>query len=105
VLLVIALVGLASHSSSPQVERAVAVVVTHASDADLAGVVATRATGHALQLPAWSGSGLEADSAHVLGAALLVSLLLGLVRSTPLPSRSARSLPWWRGPPQLPFVN
>jgi len=105
-LLVLALAGSGSHSSAPQVRRpANRVVVTHASNADIAGLVATRATGYPLPTPTWSGPGVDADSAQMLGAALLASLLLALVRLTPAPSQSARSLPWWRGPPQVAFVN
>jgi hypothetical protein len=105
-LLVLALVGTGSHSSAPQVQRpANLVLVAHGSNADIAGLVATRATGHPLQTPTWSGPGVDGDSAQMLGAALLVSLLLALVGMTPAPSQSARSLPWWRGPPQVAFVN
>jgi hypothetical protein len=105
-LLVIALAGPGADSSAPQVQRpANVVVVTHVSNADIAGLVATRAPAHQLQTPTWSGSGVDADSAQTLGAAVLASLLLALVRLTPPSSQSARSLPRWRGPPQVAFVN
>jgi len=104
-LLVIALVGPGSHSSAPQLQRPANVVVTHVSNVDIAGLVATRATGHPPQTPTWSGPGVDPDSAQMLTAALLASLLLSLVRLTPPPSQSARSLPRWRGPPQVAFVN
>lgn len=105
-LLVIALAGPASRLSAPQLQRPTDVVVgAHVSNADLAGLAATRATGHPPQTSAWSGSGVDADSAQMLTAALLASLLLSLARLTRPPSLSAQSLPLWRGPPQVAFVN
>jgi hypothetical protein len=105
-LLVIALAAPGSHSSAPQVQRPANLVVgIHPIDADIAGLVATRAIGHPLQTPTWSGSGVDADSPQMLGAALFASLLLALVRLTRPRSQSARSLPRWRGPPQVAFVN
>jgi len=105
-LLVIALAGPGSHSSAPQLQRPTNLVVgTHVSNADIAGLVATRVTGHPPQTSAWSGSGVDADSAQMLTAALLASLLISLVRLTRPPSPSAQSLPRWRGPPQVAFVN
>jgi hypothetical protein len=104
-LLVIALVSSGSHSSAPQVQRPADLVVAHLSKADITGLVPTRATGHPVQAPTWSGPGIDADSAQLLGAALLASLLLALVRPTLPPSRSARALPRRRGPPKVAFVN
>jgi len=104
-LLVIALMGPGSQSSVPQMPRPADLVVAHVTDADIAGVVPTRVTGQHVQMPTWSGSGLGVDSAQLLSAALLASLLLALVRLTPPPSQSALSLPRWRGPPQVALVN
>jgi hypothetical protein len=105
-LLAIALAGPGSHSSTPQVQRpALLVVGTHLSDADIVSLVRTRATGHPVHTPTWSASGVGADSVQMLGAALLASLLLTLVRLTRPPSQSAHSLPPWRGPPHAAFVH
>jgi hypothetical protein len=105
-LLVIALAGSGSRSSVPQLQRPADLVVgAHVSNADIAGLVATRVTGHPPQTPTWSGSGVDSDFAQLLTAALLASLLLSLVRLTRPPSQSAQSLPRWRGPPQIAFVN
>jgi hypothetical protein len=105
-LLVIALAGPGSHSSAPQLQGPTTLVVgTHVSNADISGLVATRPTGHAPQTSAWSGPGVDADSTQMLTAALLALLLLSLVRLTRPPSPSAQSLPRWRGPPQVAFVN
>jgi hypothetical protein len=105
-LLVIAVAGPGSHSSAPQLQpRANLVVGIHASDAHIPGVLATRTTGHPLQAPTWSGPGVDVDAAQVVSAALLASLLLSLARLTLPPSQSAHSLPRWRGPPQVAFMN
>jgi hypothetical protein len=105
-LLVIALAGPGSHSSAPQSQPPANLVVgVHVTDAHIPGVVATRATGHPLQAPTWSGPGVDVDAAQMVTAALLALLLLSLARLTRPPSQSAHSLPRWRGPPQVAFVN
>src|SRR5947208_2143800 len=105
-LLVIALAGPGSHPSAPHLEPPANLAVgIHVTDAHIAGFVATRATGLPLQAPTWSGPGVGADPAQTLTAALLASLLLSLARLIRPPSQSAHSLPQWRGPPQVAFVN
>jgi len=105
-LLVVALAGLGSPSSAPQVQRPAGLVVgSSASDHEITASMATRVTGFPSQISTWSGSGVEAASAQLLGAVLLASLLLALLRLLPPPFRSARSLPRRRGPPRVAFVN
>jgi hypothetical protein len=105
-LLAIALAGAGSHSSTPRLQQPAQVVVgAHPNDAGDAGLVVTRATGHLLQTPTWSGSGVGTDAAGVLTASLLGSLLLALVRFTRPPSQSAQPLPPRRAPPQVAFVH
>jgi hypothetical protein len=105
-LLVIALAGPGSHSSAPQLQPPANLVAgIHDTNVHIAGFLATRATGHALHAPTWSGPGVDVDAAQMVTAALLASLLLSLARLTRPPSESAHSLPRWRGPPQVAFVN
>lgn len=104
-LLVIVLVGAGAHSSASQFQRSADLVVTHVST-DIAGVLAIRPAVHPLQTPTWSGPGSDTDSAATFSAAVLASLLLGLlarVCPTRPPSQPAQALPRWRGPPQVAF--
>ena len=88
-LLVIVLVGAGAHSSASQFQRSADLVVTHVST-DIAGVLAIRPAVHPLQTPTWSGPGSDTDSAATFSAAVLASLLLGLLaRVSPDPSSLA----------------